>query len=68
VYCPSDLELCSDRVCFAWGCRISGASPLEACEDCGELVLLVRRLVICDGCLAAYGTRATESIAAISKG
>jgi predicted amidophosphoribosyltransferase len=68
VICPCDHEVCIDKVCRAWGCRISGATPLEACQDCGEPVVLVRRLIICDVCLATYGEGGSTAIATIAKG
>jgi predicted amidophosphoribosyltransferase len=43
-----------DATCAAWGCRISGEVPLDSCEDCGEPVARLRRLVICEVCILGY--------------
>lgn len=64
MYCPCDHLRCVDATCAAWGCRVSGEVPLETCEDCGEPVARLRRLVICEVCILGYTgkptTRANE--------
>jgi hypothetical protein len=68
MYCACDHQLCFDQACRTWGCLICGAPPLDACEDCGEPVVLVRRLLICDGCMASYGTVALSETEATTEG
>lgn len=50
VICPYDCGYCTKASCLVEGCEQTGTPPLDACEECGEVVLVVHRVIRCVLC------------------
>ena len=49
MLCPVDCESCADPQC-AGGCKLSGERKLAACDACGVVIVMTRRVHLCDEC------------------
>jgi len=54
--CPFDCAPCGDPSC-AGACRKSGEARLVACESCGEVMLAMRRIALCEACMVRIAWR-----------
>jgi hypothetical protein len=67
-FCPVDCSSCADVECRAI-CKLTGERRLDVCEQCGEVLQIETRILICTGCIARSprardGSRSTTKVTA----
>jgi hypothetical protein len=50
MICPYNCKECIDPEYQCDGCKVTGEFLLEACEECGNLQLVLWRITLCEEC------------------